>query len=265
MDREVLVDGRHRVVPVVEGGRREDPAQPWEAETEVRVQGHRLDGHEHQIGHQGARREAQHEERHEGDGARHDHVDQMQARARQPVHRGARVVDRVEAPEPGHGVEGAVDAVLEEIRDRERREELERQRLRGDPGLETRRGDPAEQQARGSQREQRQHLHQQVAHEEVREVRAPAEAQDALGARQREGALERHEDQRQHQQIQHEPVEAEVGRGVHRSGLDPGAAERDRGARAGGSAPAQTPALAEQHRERAEPEREHERREQRRA
>jgi hypothetical protein len=73
----------------------------------------------------------------------------------------------------------------------------------------------------------RTHLHEQMAHGEVREVGRPAGPKHAL-RQPGEELLERHEQHRQHQHVQQEPVEAEVTRALQRAHVDLRAAEQHR-------------------------------------
>src|SRR5688572_29431986 len=85
---EVLVDAFlvGGVVPVVVLGRGDQPAQVREAPAQVGVDEDRVEGNEHEVAVQRRRGEAQDEYRQEREGARHEHIDDVHARAGEPVH-----------------------------------------------------------------------------------------------------------------------------------------------------------------------------------
>ena len=190
VDGEVLVHRLRlrRVVPVVELRRGQQPAQRPELEPHVGVDEGRLDADERHVGEQRPLREPEDVDRDVGQAARHRHVHQVQPRAGQPVHRLRRVVDGVEAPERGHAVERAVDPVLGEVGEDEDRGELDRRGQRRDLGRHRGRARPVEQHHRRLQGQQRDHLDEQRADEEVREVGPPVAAEDRLLRPQREEA-----------------------------------------------------------------------------
>ena len=154
-------------------------------------------------------REAEQEHRHHHQPARDDDVDHVEPRAREPVEGLARVVDRVEAPEPGHPVEGAVHPVLGEVGEHEDLEHLQRERLALDRPLQRRRLPERRQRGRRQERQEGERLDRQVAHHEVGAVGGPAVAEGRLLRQPREGALEGHEDEGEQEQVQQEPVEPE--------------------------------------------------------
>ena len=120
------------------------------------------------------RREAEHVERHEREPTRDHDIDQVQARPGQPVERLGRVVDRVQAPEPGHAVKRPMHPVLGEVRDEHDLEELQGQRLGRDGVLEPRVRRPPEEQRGRQHRQHDRHLHHEMAHREVHQVGGPA-------------------------------------------------------------------------------------------
>jgi hypothetical protein len=200
--REVDVDRLDRVVPVVVLRRGEEVPDRAEAPAHVGVDQHGLERHEEHVGEDRPRGEAQHVERHEREAAGHHDVHQVQAGAGQPVHLPARVVDRVEPPEPGHLVEEPVHRVLGEIGDDQHLDELQRQRLRGHRGLELRRHRPAEEDCGGRHGQEHGELHEEMAHPEVPEIRAPLGAEDRLLAQPAEEQLDRHEDGGEQKEIE---------------------------------------------------------------
>ena len=187
------------------------------APAQVGVDPGRLERHPDEVGRERRALEAEHEERHEDGRARREGVDQVEPRARQPVHGLARVVDRVEAPQEGHGVEGAVRGVAREVGHGAAPRATWSARGCAATACWSR-GCAAQRKnsSAGARVSERRHLHQQVAREEVGEVGAPAAPEDRLLGPAREGALDRHEDEHEEQQVEHEPVEAEVARGRHR-------------------------------------------------
>ena len=170
---------------------------------------HRVERHEQEVRVERGLREAEQEHRHHHQAARDDDVEHVQARARQPVEGAARVVDRVEAPEPGHRVKGAVHPVLGEVGDHEDLERLQRERLPLDRSPQRLRLPHGRERGRRQQRHEGERLDRQVAHHEVGAVGGPAEPEGRLLRQAREGALERHEHQREQEQVQQEPVEPE--------------------------------------------------------
>ena len=205
---EVLVDALlvRRVMPVVILRRRDRPTQSTETPAQVGVDEHRVKRQEHQVGEERRWREADDEHRQVGHGARQDGVHRMDARAGEPVHFPARVMDGVEAPQPRHPVKRAVDPVGGEIDEQHDLDELQPQRLGGHRLLKIEPHRPGEQHLDRNQRRERQQLHPGVADEEMLQVGLPAFAEHALRA-QRKHALERHEDESQHQQLKHEVVQ----------------------------------------------------------
>ena len=197
-------------MPVVKAGRGEDARQGTEVDAQVGVDQHGLKRDEDEIGIGGGGREAEHVDRHEAHRARHDDVDQVQARAGQPVEVAARVVDGVKAPEQGHLVKEPVDGVLSEIGDQEDLAELQDPGLAGEPILQSRAHRPAEEDRRGHQGQEHRGLDTQMAHREVREVRGPAGPEDLLLGPLGEELLDRHEEHGEDEHVQQEPVEAEV-------------------------------------------------------
>ena len=222
---------------------------------------HREERHEDQVRVDGRRCEPEDVERYEREPAGDDDVDQVQARAGQPVERLRRVVDGVEPPEPRHPVEGAVDPVLGEVGDEHDLDDLEHQRLRRDRVLEPRPGGPPEEQRGRQHREHDRQLHHQVTHREVHQVGRPARPEDPLLGAARRDALERHEEQREDEQVQQEPVEPRRGRAVDRSlDLDAGASEQRAGGREGEAREAEDLAAPENDAQRAEAEADHQHR-----
>ena len=131
-----------------------------EAPGDVRVNEHRVQRDEHEVGVERCRFEAKQEQRHERQAPRHDHIDDVQARAGQPVHAAARVVHRVEGPQPAYSMKQAVHRVLHDIGDHCAGEALQHEGHRAHELLHVGIHRPSEDHGGGHQRQQGHALHQ---------------------------------------------------------------------------------------------------------
>ena len=261
VDREVAVDGDpvQRVMPVMEARRHHEPFERAQAEPHVGVDEDRVERDEDEVGVERRRREAEHVERHERQPAGEHDVDQVQPRAGQPVHRAGRVVDAMEAPEPGHRVEEAMDRIFGEVGGDDDLQELHDQRLGGHRRLQPGANGPGEEQRRRGHGQQDRQLHEHVADGEVAEIGRPAGAEDRLLGAAREQTLHRHEDEREQQEVEEKPVDAEVARRLaHRADRHVGASDQRAGQRQRDPGQAEGAPAAQQHGEHAETEARHE-------
>src|SRR5689334_9800146 len=117
----VLVRG---VMPVVIAHRNEVSLQPVGIRAEISVAERGVEGDEYEVACEHALREAHHHHRNHDEAAGDDDVEEVRTRAGDPVEGLDRMMDRVEAPEEWDGVEHPVDAILEKVRDEDRRGEL---------------------------------------------------------------------------------------------------------------------------------------------
>ena len=268
MDGEVAVArlGLDRVVPVVVARHRQPAFEPARARGEVGVDEDRVERDQREVGVDRAGIETEHDERQQHEATRRDDVDQVEPRSGEPVHRLGRVVHRVEAPQPRHGVERAVDPVLREVGREHAGGELQHQRGLLDGLLQRRDREHRAEAYRGGEHQHADQLDQRVAHEEILGIGQPAGAERALLAAQREHALERHEQRRGGQRTEHEPVKPEIERGFARpADLDAPGAEREREARQRQPGDPERLAAAEQQRKARERERREDRQVDRRA
>ena len=119
-------------------------------------------------------------------------------------------MDGVEAPQEREAVEGPVEPVLGEIGQDHDLDDLERKRLACDRGAQV--GEAAglvQDQGRGREGEEGDRLDEHRAHQEIEEVLAPFDAEQALVAAMRHQPLERREHQAGQDHVEHEEVEPE--------------------------------------------------------
>ena len=179
----------------MEARRHHQPLDRPEAEADVGVDEYRVERDEHQVGVDRGRREPQQVERHEREPARDDDVEQMQAGAGQPVHGLGRMMDGVKPPQPRarswnvrcttYSARSATTTISTNCRTSGCA-----CTARCSPGHTAH----ANSTVAGTSVSSTMRLQQQVAHREVREVGAPAEAEDRLGAQPAERSLHRNED-----------------------------------------------------------------------
>jgi hypothetical protein len=115
--RVVFVDSRRvaAVVPVVKVGCDDQLLQKAPAQADVGVVKHGLEAHDQDVGVHHAAREAEHVDGPEDRGARDDELEDVHARACQPVHDLGAVVHRVEAPQVRHLVIRAMRPILDQV------------------------------------------------------------------------------------------------------------------------------------------------------
>src|SRR5678809_1333950 len=146
--------------------------------------------------------------------ARDDQLEDVLARAGQPVHALDAVVDGVQPPQHGDLVIGAMRPVLDQVGDQDDQEQGDEERQVLDPGADAVLGGPAEQLVDEQVGREQDEAHDHVVDEEVVEVGLPLRPEHRLVLPQRERLLDEDEDQRRAEQVEDEPVEADVGRVV---------------------------------------------------
>jgi hypothetical protein len=182
------------MVPVVPLGCVDHPPQHWKAQPHVGVLEDREQRDEHgDAGEHPGLVAEQHEWEH-GERLRESRVQGVQPSGRRPVHQLDAVVDGVKAPEQRHLVREAVTPVIADERDDDRQGD------RHCPGHETsdaERADPQQRDRRHDDEHDRPRRHEQVVHEQMREVGGEPAPEHTLRP-QREQLFERNEHQEEH-------------------------------------------------------------------
>ncbi len=119
------------------------------------------------------------------------------------------MVDRVEAPQPRHRVEQAVDRVLAQVGHEDREEDLHQPRQAARRRQQRRDAEVSGQLRRRQQDQEGRDLDRQVRGQEVHDVQQPLVAEYALLLVGRPQHLDGREDQRHQQHIEQEPVQAD--------------------------------------------------------
>src|SRR4029077_10478646 len=180
------------VVPVMKFRSGDDPANAWPAPADIGVDIYRVKRNKDQVHIQGGRRETHHEYREETGGARDEHVYDVHARAGEPVHVFARMMNRVEIPQPRDSMKAAVHPVGDEIHGQQNLHELQPDGLCCHELLEVELQSPCEQCLRRDHAGEGKQLYAGVADEEMLEIGLPASTEDLLPA-QLEQPFQRHE------------------------------------------------------------------------
>ncbi len=125
-----------RVVPVMEIRRHDHVAQRPEANAHVRVVEDRLEAHDDDVRIDHALVESQHVDRGEDQSAREDELEDVLARAREPIHALGAVMDGMQAPQDRHLMVCAMRPVLHQVCHEQDQDHLQPERQAANPFLQ---------------------------------------------------------------------------------------------------------------------------------